>query len=304
VSHLKRRIIMMNKKRTRTTGRIKYALFVPLAIVLLVVSNIESVARTAKNVWEETLLQQEPIYKTVDEIPEFPGGMMECMKFLAQNIKYPPQAIADNIEGRVIIQMVIKKDGSIQDAKVARGVHPLLDKEALRVVNLMPKWKPGKHKGEAVNVRFTLPVLFRLSAPKAEDGKTTQATQGVKSTETKVKEENNPDANGVYQVCDEQPEFPGGMTACMQFLAKNIKYPVDCMKEGIQGRVIIQLVVDKDGSIQDTKVVRSIHPSLDKEALRVANLMPKWIPGKVNGKDVRCRFTIPMMFRLDKEIKK
>ena len=304
VSHLKRRIIMMNKKRTRTTGRIKYALFVPLAIVLLVVSNIESVARTAKNVWEETLLQQEPIYKTVDEIPEFPGGMMECMKFLAQNIKYPPQAIADNIEGRVIIQMVIKKDGSIQDAKVARGVHPLLDKEALRVVNLMPKWKPGKHKGEAVNVRFTLPVLFRLSAPKAEDGKTTQATQGVKSTETKVKKENNLDANGVYQVCDEQPEFPGGMTACMQFLAKNIKYPVDCMKEGIQGRVIIQLVVDKDGSIQDTKVVRSIHPSLDKEALRVANLMPKWIPGKVNGKDVRCRFTIPMMFRLDKEIKK
>lgn len=291
--------MMMNKKRTRTTGRIKYALFVPLAITLLVVSNIEAVARNAWQVWEETVLQQENIHQTVDEIPEFPGGMMACMQFLAQNIKYPPQAIADSIEGRVIIQMVIKKDGTITDAKVARSVHPLLDAEALRVVNLMPKWQPGKHEGKAVNVRFTLPVVFKLSAPEAEDGKTTQTTQGMKPTEVKVEEKYSPDGNGVYQVCEVLPEFPGGMTACMQFLAKNIKYPVDCMKEGIQGRVIIQFVVDKDGSIRDTKVVRSIHPSLDKEALRVANLMPKWKPGTVEGKAVKCRLTIPMMFRLD-----
>ena len=88
------------------------------------------------------------------------------------------------------------------------------------------------------------------------------------------------------------------MMECMKFLAKNIKYPVECMKEKIQGRVIVQIIVDKDGSIKNPKVVKSVHPLLDAEALRVAGLMPNWIPGKVKGENVACRYTIPMQFRL------
>lgn len=285
VSHIKRRITMMNKKRTRTTGRIKYALFAPLAIALLLVSNIEAVARTAKEVLEDSILQQEKIHQLVDEQPEFPGGMMECMKFLAKNIKYPTEAIKNGIQGRVIVQMVIQKDGSIADAKVARSVDPMLDAEAIRVVNLMPKWKPGKHEGEAVNVRFTLPVVFKLSDPT--------------KVEVKAKEEQYiPDDKGIYSVCEEMPEFPGGMGECMKFLAQNIKYPVECMKQGIQGRVIVQFIIDKDGKVRKPKVVRAVHPDLNKEALRVTRLMPKWKPGKVKGENVACRFTMPMQFSL------
>ena len=286
VSHLKNRIIMMNKKRTRTAGRIKYALFAPLAAALLLVSNISCISSGNK----------EEIHQVVEEMPEFPGGMQQCMYFLSTNIKYPEEAIQKNIEGRVIVQMVIKKDGSIADAKVVRHVDPLLDAEALRVVNLMPKWKPGKVKGEAVNVKYTLPVWFRLSLPDTKTKDSTYVKGGVEYTVLKVKEQK--DENGVYHICDVMPEFPGGMAACMKFLAENINYPEDCKKGGIQGCVIAQITIEKDGSISQTKIMRSVHPSLDKEALRVINSMPKWIPGKHEGQNVACRYTFPVLFKL------
>ena len=106
------------------------------------------------------------------------------------------------------------------------------------------------------------------------------------------------DENGVHQVCEEMPEFPGGMAECMKYLSKNINYPEDCKKEGIQGRVIVQFVVDKDGSIKSPKVARSVHPSLDAEALRVISSSPKWKPGKQKGEAVKVKYTIPVLFKL------
>ena len=162
VSHLKRRIMMMNKKRTHTIGRIKYALFAPLAGALLLVSNISCVSSEIKEEMLKSRAIEGEVHKICEEMPDFPGGMVECMKWLANNVKYPEEAIQNKKEGRVIVQFVVNKDGSIMDAKVVRSIDPLLDKEALRVINLMPKWKPGKNQGEAVRVRYTMPVMFRL----------------------------------------------------------------------------------------------------------------------------------------------
>ena len=181
VSHLKHRIIMMNKKRTSTAGHIRYALFVPLAIALLLASNISCVSTEKEKeqtpVSEKQTVSPAPekqtessrtaevptkVFQVVEEMPEFPGGMQECMKFLSKNIMYPPQAKENEIQGRVIIEMVISKDGDVTNVKVVKGVDPLLDKEALRVINLMPKWKPGKQRGKAVNVKYAIPVMFRL----------------------------------------------------------------------------------------------------------------------------------------------
>ena len=97
-----------------------------------------------------------------EEMPEFPGGMKECMIFLSKNIKYPANAKEKGIQGRVIVQFVVNTDGSIVEPKVVRGVDPELDKEALRVLQMMPKWKPGKQKGEAVRVKYTIPIMFKL----------------------------------------------------------------------------------------------------------------------------------------------
>ena len=157
VSHLKRRIIMMNKKRTRTAGRIKYALFAPLAAALLLASNISCISSEKQEEMiepTESRAADGEVFQVVEEMPEFPGGMAECMKFLGKNIKYPAEAIEKGIQGRVIVQMVIEKDGTLTNAKIARGVDPLLDQEALRVVNLSPKWIPGKQRGEAVRGRY------------------------------------------------------------------------------------------------------------------------------------------------------
>ena len=98
-------------------------------------------------------------------MPQFPGGMGEAMKFLAKNIKYPVAAQQAKIGGRVIVQFVVARDGSVSDVKVVRGVSPELDAEAIRVVSMMPKWIPGKQRGKAVAVKYTMPIMFRLQTP-------------------------------------------------------------------------------------------------------------------------------------------
>ena len=102
----------------------------------------------------------------------------------------------------------------------------------------------------------------------------------------------------VFDVVEEMPQFPGGQAALLEYLAKNIKYPVVAEENGVQGRVIVTFVVERDGSITDVKVVKSVDPSLDKEATRVVKSMPKWQPGKQNGSAVRVKYTVPVQFRL------
>ena len=102
----------------------------------------------------------------------------------------------------------------------------------------------------------------------------------------------------IFQVVEERPQFPGGDAELMKYLQKNIKYPSICQEQGIQGRVIVQFVVNTDGSIVDAQVIKPVNPYLDKEALRVISTMPKGIPGKQRGKAVRVRFTVPVTFRL------
>ena len=112
---------------------------------------------------EEEEPEETEIFEVVEKMPEFPnGGMMGLMQFLSKNIKYPPIAQENGTQGRVIVQFVVNKDGSIVDAKVIRSVDPYLDKEALRVINAMPKWNPGEQRGKPVRVKYTVPVTFRL----------------------------------------------------------------------------------------------------------------------------------------------
>ena len=105
-------------------------------------------------------------------------------------------------------------------------------------------------------------------------------------------------ASKVFDVVEEMPSFPGGQGALMSYLASNIKYPVVAQENGVQGRVIVSFVVERDGSISDVKVARSVDPSLDREAQRVVKSMPRWKPGKQNGSAVRVKYTVPVVFRL------
>ena len=182
---LKKRIKMMNKRRTSEIGKAKYLLFAPLAGVLLMVSNIESVAREiGEQIPEVAEVQQKAEQaaeekvktkpqtdttkkkKTWDCMPEtmpyFPGGQELMQKYLADNIKYPASAVKTKKQGRVIVTFIVQKDGSITHAKIVRSIDSELDAEALRVVKGMPKWTPGTQFGKPVSVKYTLPVKFSL----------------------------------------------------------------------------------------------------------------------------------------------
>ncbi len=171
------------------------------------------------------------------------------------------------------------------------------------------------------SVKFTAPVIKKDSEVKPEEEMKTQedlqktntaigafdvkgnddaagtvlkAQEQIAQPEPPKKEEENK----VFDVVEEQPSFPGGQGALMKYLNDNIKYPVVAAENGISGRVIVQFVVSKTGAISGAKVVRSVDPSLDREALRVVNSMPAWTPGRQNGNSVNVRYTLPVTFRL------
>ena len=424
---LKKRIKMMNKKRTREIGRTKYLMFLPLAALLMIISNIEAVARTtkemAKDVIEaveenlasnsttpemevateaipvETPISQQdkdklvtykgkvvdkdgkpvegaellidgshklpqdqsfvtdkngnfsfmafenahigviwnkndkymlkgirydqkertnlkivmddqwqnppsndpnnPVFEVVEIMPEFPdGGMSGLMQFLSKNIQYPINAQKNHTQGRVTVQFVVNKDGSISEPKIIRGVDPDLDGEAIRVISLMPKWKPGMQKGQPVRVKYTVPVMFRLS----DNGQKEEYKPIPKIDETVVvgyaSKQAPAEEDPVFEVVENMPEFAGGMGGLMQYLSKNIKYPVEAQKAGIQGRVIMQVIIDKNGNVTNPKVTQPVDPLLDTEAISVTASMPKWKPGTQRGMPVNVKYTFPIVFRL------
>ena len=111
---------------------------------------------------QKTVISHEKVFDVVEQMPEYPGGMAALMEYLSQNIKYPEDAQKQKVEGRVIASFVVRTDGSITDITLFRKVFPSLDAEAVRVLQGMPNWIPGKQGGKVVNVKYTVPIVFRL----------------------------------------------------------------------------------------------------------------------------------------------
>ena len=112
------------------------------------------------------------------------------------------------------------------------------------------------------------------------------------------------DEGKVYDVVEQMPSFPGGPAAMMEFISRSIVYPVSALKQELQGLVIVSFIVERDGRLSNAKVVKSVAPDLDKEALRIVKKMPRWIPGQQNGRKVKVKYTVPITFRLNKQIKR
>ena len=412
VLHLKNRISMMNKKRSHGIGRTKYLIFIPLAAFLMLLSNIEAVARITgeiaaeavagvKEATEISVLSEDDVkvsgqviddfngpviganvivkgtnvgtitdtegyfvlettknavlrfsfpgmkakevavkdvqgklkvqlysdgsaqgsqsapppppmspqkstdpsdlvFTVVEVMPEFPGGQGALLQFLAKSIKYPVIAQQNGIQGRVTCSFVVGKDGVIRNIEVIRGVDPSLDLEATRVISMMPKWKPGMQKGKEVNVKYTVPVTFRLQGK--EDNKPTPLPAGEGDNEITVVgygEQKSTDTSGqVFAIVEKMPQFPGGEKAINEFISKTLQYPVIAQENGIQGKVVCSFIINQDGSVTDAEVVSGVDPSLDREALCIVSAMPKWTPGTQRGKAVRVKYTMPVTFTL------
>ena len=346
---LKIRIKMMNKKRTKEIGSTKYLLFLPLAALLLIISNIEAVARTTKNftreviqtveksteqvtkavgqipeqatVEEATIPKEIPadiditdkdpsaimqkvntgddddIFDVVEEMPVFPGGQTGLMEFIAKNLRYPVKAQKEGIQGRVIARFIVEKDGSVSNLAVARrSASSELDAEAIRVLSTMPKWTPGKQRGKEVRVKYTVPIAFKLSGPEVEEIKDSKLMEVVVVGYAPKDDVITPEV--VLESAEIMPKYPGGASGLMSYLARNIKYPFDAQQSKTQGRVVIQMIVNKDGHVINPKVIQSVSPSLDAEAIRVVMGMPRWEPGKNDGQTVAVQYTLPITFKL------
>ena len=221
----------------------------------------------------------------------------------------------------------------LQLQKMAQANKTVENTQAVELAKLQEKKKEAKvEKKEIIktepekvveqvksSVKFTAPVIKKDEEVKEEDeikldeveksdkavgafnvqgndevgGEVLKAKEEIKAPEPpKVEEEK------VFDVVEQMPSFPGGNTALMKFLNEKIHYPVVAQENGVQGRVVVSFVVERDGHITDVQIARSVDPSLDKEAQRVVKSMPKWIPGKQNGSAVRVKFNVPVSFRL------
>lgn len=112
------------------------------------------------------------VFDVVEQMPSFPGGNGKLSEFLSQNVRYPVVAVENGIEGRVIVRFIVERDGSVSNVEVAKGAEASLDNEAVRVVKMMPKWNPGKHKGQAVRVKFAVPIIFKLQGSSSSNSST------------------------------------------------------------------------------------------------------------------------------------
>ena len=160
---LKRRIIMMNQKRSNRWMMLKALLVIPVAtLAVSVFANGKNVSETAKEPHPQTTTQTK-IHDAVEEMPEFNGGQLAMMEFLMNNMKYPQAAVKAKQQGKAVVGFVIRKDGTVSDVHITKSAgHAVLDEEAIRVVKAMPAWKPGKQKGEPVNVKYSVPITFKL----------------------------------------------------------------------------------------------------------------------------------------------
>jgi len=221
----------------------------------------------------------EKIYVTAEEMPEFAGGQDSLMAFIGRHIIYPQEALAQNQQGVAIISFVVNSAGKITQPQVLKSAAPPLDAEAIRVINSLPPWKPGRQNGQPVAVRFTLPIRFQFAAEAKPQtvvlSDTTELLPG-----------------------DKQPKYPGGLPAMMAFLAKNIKYPTEALENKVEGMTVISFVVNHRGFLGDYRILKPLGYGTDQEAIRVLQTMPKWIPGKRNGQPVKVKFTLPVRFSL------
>ena len=261
---LKKRIKMMNKRRTSEIGKAKYLLFAPLAGVLLMVSNIESVAR-----------------EIGEQIPEVAEVQQKAEQALNTDV-----AVANPMAKEVIEVMNPAEAEEMEADKTA---------EAALIKAEEAKAEEAKAAAEA---ELTKAEEAKVEEAKAVEQAKQNAEEKVKS---KAQADTTKKKKSWDCIPETMPYFPGGQELLLKYLAANIKYPASAVKAKKQGRVIVTFIVQKDGSITHAKIAKSIDPELDAEALRVVKGMPKWTPGTQNGKPVNVKYTVPVKFSLQKD---
>lgn len=315
-SQLKNRLTMMMKSKSSRVRHLCAAALLPAAVLAVAMTDFPAVASTIKHVAEvsydkvtenyapaqevdalpsesvadETTTKKSEPYRSVESLPQYPGGERAMLQALMNELKYPENLAEKDIKGRVVVKFTVTKEGTIDNIDIVRSAgNDALDAEAVRALKaaLTEKWTPGTVGGEPVDCYYTLPVMF--------------------STKKEAAGETAPKKSEPYRSVEKMPQYPGGERAMLQALMDEVKYPEHLINEGIGGYTIVHFTVTKNGTIENIKIVKSSgNEELDAEAVRAlkAGLTEKWTPGTMGGEPVDCRYTLPVKFNLKKDDKK
>ncbi len=227
-------------------------------------------------------LSNEAIFTKVDEQPAFEGGMPAFYEYINNNLQFPKDSKLAEVKGRVYVQFIITKDGSIEEPIIIKGLEETFDKAALELVKNSPKWIPGSQKGVPVNVKMVLPISFGTSpAPNP-------VTLEIEYLE----------GNSLEKV-DKMPEYKGGIPTFYTYVLANLKYPQQARREGVEGKVMVQFVVSKNGTVKDAIILKGIGASCDNAALDIINNSKGWTAGEYQNKPVDVQMVLPITFKLD-----
>ena len=252
-------------------------------ILFIIFSKITSTySEVLQNYIGSSVIETDSVYIYAEEMPEFPGGLNKLNEFISQNVIYPENALNKGIKGRVLVYLIVEKDGSVSNVRIAKGVDPELDAEAIRVVETLPKWIPGKHHGEIVRVNTIVSINFVLE---------------IEMPQIPLYEDETDDFDpAAYSMLDEMPKFPGGAEKLIEFINQNLKYPENSKKQDIQETVFVSFIINTDGVISNVEIVKGVDTEIDNEVIRVVELMPKWSPGKLRGQIVPVEFILTVNF--------
>lgn len=235
------------------------------------------------------------VYRSVDKMPQFPGGEKALLEYVATNLKYPDAELKEDKQGRVVVSFVVEADGKVGEVKILRGLSEGFNAEAIRVVKSLPDFIPGQNNGKNVAVWYNLPIVFRT---KNNAEANTSATPAPVSDSKIIPDSERP---GVFRSVERMPQFPGGERALLEYVAANIRYPEAEAKENQQCRIVVSFIVEADGKVGDVKILRSRGENFDAEAIRVVKSLPDFIPGQSNGKNVAVWYNLPIIFKLAPE---
>ena len=311
-SNLKNRITMMCKKNSSRWAAAKALLVLPVVAISLsafattvyvprevqdkVTENSvnEQISQTESNAsaMQESQQDDRPWIK-VEKMPTFDGGksLVGFQNWIQNNIRYPKEALAKGVGGRVIFQFVVERDGTPSSFNVLKSPDKSLADEVERVFKTSPKWEAGEQGGKKVRVLYTVPVVF--TTPSVETQEFEQQKQNFEAQKQNFEQQKDL----AYIKVEKMPTFQGGdLNAFRNWMQGQIQYPKEAAAKNISGRVIFSFVVEKDGSTSDFTVLRTPDKLLAAEVERIFKTCPKWEPGTQRGEKVRVKYTVPIVF--------
>jgi TonB family protein len=331
-SLIKRRFKMISKNKQSRLAGFRILLAIPAAFALLLLFSFTSLDKTT-SLLKTKILQPtiQAVQSSIDEFQNqqqseskinpslnqqidtarqnadrrenekrgFPGGYLAWKKYLETESKFPSEAAKPGVNSYIEVSFYVSENGKINNVKVGKGIDDASDKEAIRLINSMPKWTPFVRDGKPISSLIHLDLNIKpnptnANLPAIANFSGYSKGLGYSGSST---EDDKP-----LLLVEKNPDFKGGYEAMLKFLSDNIHYPEAAKTAGIQGTVFVQFVVSKTGAITNVKILRGIGNGCDEEAIRVVKAMPDWNPGENDGKAVPVMFQIPVKFQLVKPI--